>query len=105
MQNMERQIQSGTHSMEAFDIRSAMVIVDPSKTSLPPPPDVSTPTAKRLSCIMAAYKLMDVLCALESPSVSCTNPRYAKWAIPGLLPVDKASIASTVHLQTNQFHN
>jgi hypothetical protein len=61
MQNMERQILSGVHSMEAMDVHSAMVLVDPSKISLPSPPDVTAPTAKCLTSIMAAYRLMDVL--------------------------------------------
>jgi hypothetical protein len=102
MQNMERQIQAGAHSMEAMDVNSAMVLVDASDPSFPSPPNVAAPTAKRLAFVIAAYKLMDVLYALQSPAVSTTNPQHAKWAHSGILPSDTASVVSTVYLQTNQ---
>jgi hypothetical protein len=99
MQNMERQIQSGVHSMEAMDVHMAMVLVNPSKTSLPSPPDVTPSTAKWLTSVIAAYRLMDMLYALQSPSASTTNPRYAKWGHSGLLLSDKVSVATTLCLQ------
>lgn len=100
MHTMERQIHSGAHSLEAMDVRTAMVVVEPGMVSFPSPADVSAPTAKRVGSIIAAYRLMDVLYALQSPSTSAKNPRHAKMPQPGLLPSDKVSIALKVRLMS-----
>jgi hypothetical protein len=103
MQNMERQIQSGAHSMEAMDVHMAMVLVDPSKIALPTLPDVVPATAKWLTSVIAVYRLMDVMYGLQSLSASMTNPHHAKWGHSGLLPSDKVGVASILCLQTKRF--
>jgi hypothetical protein len=95
MQKLERQIYLGTHSREALDVHEAMILVEPGMVAFPSPAEVTSHTAKRLSNVITAYRLMDVLYALQSPSASTRNPRHAKLPQPGLLPPDKASTVLT----------
>jgi hypothetical protein len=98
MRNLERQVYDGINMREAMDAHSAMVIVEPGTISFPPPAQVAIPATKKLCAIIAAYRLMDVLCALQSPSPSTKNPRYVKLPHSGLLPMDKVSAVSGVEV-------
>jgi len=88
---MEWQIYSGTHSLDAMDINSAMVVFESGMLAFPIP-NVNPPTAKRLSNVLAAYRLLDVLYALQSPS-STKSPQHAKLPNMGLVPPDKVNIS------------
>jgi hypothetical protein len=78
MQNLERQIYTGSHSREASDMLQAMVVIQPGKKSFPEAADVSQTTATKLSAVISAYRLMDILYSLRSPSTPSQNPRYAQ---------------------------
>jgi hypothetical protein len=90
MQNLERQIDIGSHSLEALDVRQAMVIVEPGEDSFSDAMEVSQPTAKKLGMVISAYRLMDILYSLRSPPPS-QNPRYGPLPRAGLVPQDKVS--------------
>jgi hypothetical protein len=89
MQNLDRQIYTGTHSLDASDVHEAMVIVEAGKELFPDPVDISQATARKLSAVISAYRLIDVLYSLRSPSTPLHNPRYAQMPRAGLVPQDK----------------
>ena len=92
MQNLERQIYTGAHSLDAMDVHQAMAIVEQGAESFPTAANISVPTAKKLSTIISAYRLMDVLYASQiPPSTPSKNPRYVKLPRSGLVPSDKVS--------------
>lgn len=91
MHNMERQLHSGVHSTEAMDLHQAMIVLDPSNIEIPKLPRPTAFTAKRLAAILVAYKLVDVLYALQSPSPSTKNPQHGRLPLGGLMPAEKVS--------------
>jgi hypothetical protein len=100
MYNLERQIYTGAHSLDAMDVHQAMAVVEHGAESFPIAADISVPTAKKLSTIISAYRLMDILYASNiTPSTPSKNPRYAKLPRSGLVPSDKVSKDSSIPLR------
>ena len=93
---MERQLHSGTHSLEAMDLHNMMIIVNPSNIKISTVRNPAAIVTKRLVAILVAYKLIDILYALESPSPSMKNPQHGRLPLGGLLPADKVS-SSAIH--------
>jgi hypothetical protein len=98
---MERQLHTGIHSLEAMDLHEAMVIVDPTDIKISTLPSPNSHTGKRLAAILVAYKLVDVLYALESRLPSTKNPQHGRLPVGGLLPSDKVSSSFNPALSSN----
>jgi hypothetical protein len=90
MQKLENQINGGTHSLDASDLHDAMVIIEHGDESLLDAVDISVQTVKKLSNIISAYLLMDVLYTLNLPALA-QNLRYTQLPRSGLVPPDKVS--------------
>jgi hypothetical protein len=91
MQKLESQLDDGLQSMEALDAHRAMTLVEPGSRRFPSAVDVSPSTARRLCNVISAYRLLDVLFALQSPTGAFQNPRYGRLPLKGLLPDTKVS--------------
>lgn len=81
--------------MEAMDVHKALTVVKPGSDSIPTSGDVSNSSARRLCNVMAAYRLMDVLYALQQPT-TMLNPRHGKLPRKGLVPEAKVCTDSRV---------
>jgi hypothetical protein len=95
MKKLETQLFDGTHSMEALDAHRIMSIVKPGSKGLPSTVDVSPALARQLCNIISAYRLMDVLFALQTSPPIFQNPHYGRLPLKGLLPDGKVRFTLT----------
>jgi hypothetical protein len=92
MEKLETQIYDGTLSLDAMDIRQVMNLVELGRPSFPNTVEATPSVARKLCNVMSAYRLMDVLYALQHPPASFQNPRYGKLPQKGLLPEGRVRI-------------
>jgi hypothetical protein len=95
MYRLEKQLADGTHSVEAMGMQKALVMVSNSDDRFPDASTISKPEARKLCSVLAAYRLMDVLYALQTPVVEYRNPRYAKLPRQGLMPDGRVRLSLT----------
>lgn len=79
-------------NLEASDLRRLLARVDHHADKMPDPPRLNRGIALKLCELICAYRLCDVLYALENPQASenalggFSNPRYDKHGLKGLGP-------------------
>jgi hypothetical protein len=93
MRKLELQLSDGAQSMEAMDAHNAMNVVEKGSQSFPSAIDVSPSAARRLCNVICAYRLLDVLFALQSSTSTFQNPRYGRLPMKGLLPDTKVHVS------------
>ena len=99
MRKMETQLYHGSHSMDALDVHQAMTIVKPGAASFPSTVEISPATARKLCSVISAYRLMDIMYALQSLPSPFQNLRYGKLPQQGLVPDGKVSTPSRLRLR------
>ena len=104
MRKLEMQLHDGSHSMEALDVHQAMTVVKPGTVSFPSVVDISPATGRRLCSVISAYRLMDVLYALESVPAPYQNPHYGKLPRQGLVPNGKVGTMSRLCCRVPENH-
>ena len=72
-------------------MRQAMSVVKPGTVTFPSAVDISPATGRKLCSVISAYRLMDVLYALQSLPAPFQNPRYGKLPRQGLVLGGKVS--------------
>ena len=99
MRKLETQLWDGTRSVEARDAHIGMNVVNQDMSTFQDDVGMSSLAGRRLSGVMSAYRLMDVLFCLRHPSTPYQNPRYGRLPLKGLLPSSKVktfSLASRI---------
>ena len=79
--------------MEAMDTHQAMNIVKRGSLALPSDTTISSNAGRRLCNVISAYRLVDILFALQAPTPTFQNPRYGKLPLKGLTPDGKVRIS------------
>jgi hypothetical protein len=95
MYRLEKQLADGTHLVEAMCMQKVLVMVSNSDDRFPDASTISKPEARKLCGVLAAYRLMNVLYALQTRPVEYCNPRYAKLPRQGLVPDGRVRMSLT----------
>jgi hypothetical protein len=98
MQTLEKQLADGTQSMEAMDAATAMIIITPGMKSFPMVREITPAVGRRLSNVISAYRLMDILFAVHSSTPTFQNPRYRKLPLQGFLPPGKVRFSTVLFI-------
>jgi hypothetical protein len=93
MQKLEKQLADGT-SMEAMDAATAMIMITPGMKTFPTVAEITPAIGRRLSNVISAYRLIDILFALHSSTPTFQNPRYGKLPLQGLIPTGKVRFST-----------
>jgi hypothetical protein len=89
MCKLETDITPTAPNLDALDMQNALVLVQPDALSFPIPVEMSQPVAGKLCSLICAYRLTDILHALEGWESQHQNPAYGRLTWSGLIPDTK----------------